>query len=174
MQITTQSKYEHHCRSEEEKIVVGLLVVLLLEVAVGLDEGVVGVVEQELEVFEELVLVGVYHVVEERIARTADAQAVFLQREASEGLLAFDFLNDGRGRRYYLHLHETGQLSLELLDYPQVPGVANIFIFLLSFWFESFYIAPQNANFLVQAASEVEAVKLSQSQLVVIVIESFL
>ena len=52
--------------------------------------------------------------------------------------------------------------------------MANIFIFLLSFGLEGLYVAPQNSNFLVQAAGEVEAVKLAQPELVVVVVESFL
>lgn len=63
--------------SEKEEVVV-VLCCLLLEVVRDLDEGVVGVVQQELEVLEEFVLVGRHDVVEEWVA---------LDLEALEGLL---------------------------------------------------------------------------------------
>lgn len=63
--------------SEKEEVVV-VLCCLLLEVVRDLDEGIVRVVQQELEVFEEFVLVGRHDVVEERVA---------LALEVLEGLL---------------------------------------------------------------------------------------
>ena len=65
--------------SEEKEVVV--LGGLLLEVVGDLDEGIVGVVEQELEIFEEFILVGGHDVVEEGVALALEVlKGLLLQR----------------------------------------------------------------------------------------------
>lgn len=66
--------------SKKEEIVV-VLGCLLLEVVRDLDEGIVGIVKQELEVLEELVLVRRHDVVEKGVALALEVlEGLLLQR----------------------------------------------------------------------------------------------